>query len=375
MIIECENCFTQYEMDAALPQEGRKVRCARCSHVWTAHPVAEPETDGAHDGESEADNSLEASADDESVEAKTLDKEPGADNNNGMLSGAEMPSVPPLHPDIGSIDDLEFNETAVDDEAAQEDIDALFAAESDQQAEQEMPAEQNADVFDADIEPTPDDAEADAPAEKPADDSTAKESQAEDGLEADDQDFSIEDDDEDLGNEPSAAELSPAISNIGNNASKAPLAATVQAPRRSLGLTAGWGVLTSLVILFVAMAYVFRVDIVRALPGSAGLYAGLGIPVNIRGLEIRNVTFNWETDSGTPILFVQGVIQNISNRHVTIPTVVFAFQDGQGEELYHWAERVKTRTLPAGKQVTFATRVPSPPKAVENLQVRFAKPH
>ncbi len=35
MLIECPACTTQYELaDEQIPTEGRKVRCARCAHVW-----------------------------------------------------------------------------------------------------------------------------------------------------------------------------------------------------------------------------------------------------------------------------------------------------------------------------------------------------
>src|SRR5262245_30892909 len=35
----CPACGTRYEIKAALPPEGRKVRCSKCAHVWQAFPV------------------------------------------------------------------------------------------------------------------------------------------------------------------------------------------------------------------------------------------------------------------------------------------------------------------------------------------------
>lgn len=44
MILTCPECRTRYQADAAqFPTEGRKVRCARCGHVWHQSPP-EPET-------------------------------------------------------------------------------------------------------------------------------------------------------------------------------------------------------------------------------------------------------------------------------------------------------------------------------------------
>ncbi|MBI4723487.1 MAG: zinc-ribbon domain-containing protein, partial [Rhodomicrobium sp.] len=39
MIIECPACTTRYDIKAALPPEGRKVRCAKCKTEWRAMPV------------------------------------------------------------------------------------------------------------------------------------------------------------------------------------------------------------------------------------------------------------------------------------------------------------------------------------------------
>lgn len=41
MIIECPACATRYDIKAALPPEGRTVRCAKCGHKWRATPAAD----------------------------------------------------------------------------------------------------------------------------------------------------------------------------------------------------------------------------------------------------------------------------------------------------------------------------------------------
>src|SRR5262245_28587391 len=42
-LISCPNCGTCYEVKAAFPPEGRKVRCYKCGQVWQAQPGARPE--------------------------------------------------------------------------------------------------------------------------------------------------------------------------------------------------------------------------------------------------------------------------------------------------------------------------------------------
>jgi len=46
MILTCPECQTRYRADAAqFPAEGRKVRCARCAHIWQqSPPEPEPES-------------------------------------------------------------------------------------------------------------------------------------------------------------------------------------------------------------------------------------------------------------------------------------------------------------------------------------------
>jgi predicted Zn finger-like uncharacterized protein len=45
MILTCPECHTRYRADAAqFPADGRKVRCARCGHVWQQSPP-EPESE------------------------------------------------------------------------------------------------------------------------------------------------------------------------------------------------------------------------------------------------------------------------------------------------------------------------------------------
>ena len=42
MIVSCPSCATRYLIDpAALGREGRRVRCAKCSHIWHEQPPAD----------------------------------------------------------------------------------------------------------------------------------------------------------------------------------------------------------------------------------------------------------------------------------------------------------------------------------------------
>ena len=46
MILTCPSCGTQYAVkDGAIPEGGRKVRCAACGHSWHQEPEASASED------------------------------------------------------------------------------------------------------------------------------------------------------------------------------------------------------------------------------------------------------------------------------------------------------------------------------------------
>jgi predicted Zn finger-like uncharacterized protein len=74
MILTCPECSTRYRADAAqFPAEGRKVRCAKCEHVWQqTPPEPDPEAASAAAIAGERENSMGAVA----IPAATAPVEP-----------------------------------------------------------------------------------------------------------------------------------------------------------------------------------------------------------------------------------------------------------------------------------------------------------
>ncbi|MEZ5775662.1 MAG: FxLYD domain-containing protein [Hyphomicrobiaceae bacterium] len=143
--------------------------------------------------------------------------------------------------------------------------------------------------------------------------------------------------------------------------------------RRAAGVLIGWLALVLALAGLIAFLVLGRVEVARALPGSASIYAALGMPVNVRGLVFHDVAYQWSADGkGRPALDISGEIENITDEPVKVPTVVFAFLDEEGLELFSWATPVRRSALPPGKRSRFQARIPAPPEAVHNLQVRFA---
>ena len=140
--------------------------------------------------------------------------------------------------------------------------------------------------------------------------------------------------------------------------------------------TVSWAVFACLVSGLAWLAWANGAAIVRGLPGSAALYAMLGQHVNVRGFEFSSVDAQWQTDrQGRAVLSLTGQVQNVTKQPLSVPTVVVAFLDDEGRELFDWATPMPASALPPGEIAPFTTVVPAPPNAVRGVEIRFAKAH
>ncbi len=150
-----------------------------------------------------------------------------------------------------------------------------------------------------------------------------------------------------------------------------------KAKRRNTGVAgpvaAGWAALALCVVALAAYVYFQRVDVVRALPGAAAAYERAGLPVNVRGLEFDKVAYSWESSGGRQVLEVYGEIVNVSSEPLKVPTVVFGLRTKEGVEVYQWAADVRSELLPPSERSVFSAQIPTPPKSIRDVLVRFAK--
>ncbi len=138
-------------------------------------------------------------------------------------------------------------------------------------------------------------------------------------------------------------------------------------------IAAGWAALAVVLAGVTSVAYFQRVNVVRVLPGAASAYERIGLPVNVRGLEFEGVKYSWESSAGRPVLEVYGDITNITSKPLKVPTVVFGLRTKEKVEVYQWAADVRSELLPPGEKTAFTAQIPSPPKSIRDVQVRFAK--
>jgi predicted Zn finger-like uncharacterized protein len=121
----------------------------------------------------------------------------------------------------------------------------------------------------------------------------------------------------------------------------------------------------------VVSAIAARATIVHAIPDLAGLYAAVGLPVNLRGLEFRDVRTTSETQDGIAVLVIEGEVANVAKHAVEVPRVRLAVLGAGGQELYSWTALLPRSTLSEDEKVPFRSRLASPPPEGREVLVRF----
>jgi predicted Zn finger-like uncharacterized protein len=352
--IICPVCETRYEVKAAFPPQGRKVRCSKCGHVWQAQPVASvPEPAAAT-----AVPSAPPSSPKPTPAAKPKAKPTPATTSPsiGAFPGVAQPSPPP--------------EPSLSDRLSQAGAGADFEADEDLAAQV---ARINAEAAATASEPPPQKSggifgrlaarRSAAKAPPPPQSETAK-SDAATG-DASISDAAMTDD-----------ELDPALvaaAMAGIDDTSLP---RERPPRKRLSpVTLGWAALGLLIALILGALILAPSAVTSVLPGASRLYAlfGGGGSGEAAGLAFEGVRYGWTNEGGQTVLEVQGDVVNTSSSPVDVPTVVIALRDESGEEISEWTTEVGEQELAAGEHAPFLRQIPSPPSNVRSVKVRFAK--
>ena len=128
-------------------------------------------------------------------------------------------------------------------------------------------------------------------------------------------------------------------------------------------------------IVAATAAIASRATIVSAAPGTAAVYAWLGMPVNLRGLKIDRVraTVAGQTQDRQELL-ITGEIVNVRDRETPVPNLRLTLRAEDGRELYVWTARGPKDRLSPHDEVAFRARLAAPPAGVRDVLVKFAAP-
>jgi predicted Zn finger-like uncharacterized protein len=167
----------------------------------------------------------------------------------------------------------------------------------------------------------------------------------------------------------SAIEEAPAAAPRGAKWTKDKKAKTASGAWRKL---LGWqtGAIAATFVVLTA-GVILRERVVRLLPQTATLYAAAGLPVNLRGIVIRNVASRVVTDNDESVLVVDGDLVNITDRRVDVPRLHFTLLGKDGQQLYAWSAQADRGVLQPGEKLNFRRRLAAPPEDARDVKVRF----
>ncbi len=116
-----------------------------------------------------------------------------------------------------------------------------------------------------------------------------------------------------------------------------------------------------------------RNTIVEKMPVAGKLYAAIGLPVNLDGLDLKNVTSVVRKDGGSRHLLVQGEIVNLRKRNGALPNLQLAVRDLEGRTVYSWQAPSPQKKIAAHQSIRFQARLDAPPEDASQVLVKFAR--
>ena len=182
--------------------------------------------------------------------------------------------------------------------------------------------------------------------------------------------------------EASAAVRDAATPETIDNVPDAPRRAKAGKPKtgyKPLGTGAGKGGVAALspalaaglvVLAAVPLACLARVQVVQALPQAAGLFARIGLPVNLRGIEIRDATALRNQAGGE--LVVEGDLVGTARNGMPVPPISVLVRDAAERIVKTYTIAPPRSRLAQGETARFAARFPDPPEQGRGIEVRFA---
>jgi len=131
--------------------------------------------------------------------------------------------------------------------------------------------------------------------------------------------------------------------------------------------------ITAAACLFLAVVVLGREAAVSAIPDLAGLYAAVGLPVNLAGLAIDQVVAERVTGDPLARLVVRGTIRNVSGAEEIVPPILITLGDN-GASTPAGMLAPPAPVLGRGESASFTWEIaePGPPAASVALRFRTA---
>jgi predicted Zn finger-like uncharacterized protein len=141
-------------------------------------------------------------------------------------------------------------------------------------------------------------------------------------------------------------------------------------PLARMRRTARIGALVLLVSMLV-LGFSLRTDLVRWLPSLAGLYAAIGLPVNVVGLEFEDTKTINTLREGKVVMQIRARIRSINPRATRVPPVLVSLINDKGVAIYEWTVAPTIGEMEAGEVIDFTTEVNAPPPGAVSVRLSF----
>lgn len=129
-----------------------------------------------------------------------------------------------------------------------------------------------------------------------------------------------------------------------------------------------------LLLSILMLGFALRTDLVRWFPALAGLYASIGMPVNVVGLEFEDSKTMTTFRGGKSVMIITSRIRSVANTTVDVPPVLVSLLDDAGATVYEWTVTPLAREMAPGEMFEFSTEVSAPPQGATTVRLSFANP-
>ncbi len=135
-----------------------------------------------------------------------------------------------------------------------------------------------------------------------------------------------------------------------------------------------WASMAAFVVLVLGCVAVFRLDIGKLMPGTAGAYAMVGKPINTVGLIVEESSIRAQPSmhDGRAALTVTGVIRNITEKPVSAPPLRIALLNKGQKRVAGQLAAAADPVIPPGQTRHFSVTLLDPPSSAQILEVGFA---
>jgi predicted Zn finger-like uncharacterized protein len=135
-----------------------------------------------------------------------------------------------------------------------------------------------------------------------------------------------------------------------------------------------WLLAACFLIGAIGASIIYRSDIVRLWPKTATVFAKLGVPANLYGVDIQSVTVTTTLEANGPRIEVKGVLKSVSRRAEFVPYLKLSLVDPAGREKLSWMIDPGIEVLQPGVAHRFSSARTNPVRGPLNAVLVFAEP-